>query len=57
MANAEKTTGFIPQNSIASTGALKNIDSVNSCKSHVSANKANEVNAAEAIAKLFLLLP
>jgi hypothetical protein len=55
MANAEKTTGIIPPtNNIASTGALKNIDSVNSCKSYVSANKANEVNAAEAIANLLL---
>jgi hypothetical protein len=44
-----------PQNNIASTGALKIL--IPSIPVKVTcANKANEVNAAEAIAKLFLLL-
>jgi hypothetical protein len=51
MANAEKTTGIIPPtNNIASTGALKILIPSIPVKVTYAANKANEVNAAEAIA-------
>ena len=54
IANAENTTGIIPPiNNIANTGALKMLIPSIPVKVTYAANNANEVKAAEAIAKPF----